>query len=181
MRSSASYNSAFERSTCSTYHGVKSGSVKAARNAAMSSSPSPASPTPAPAYVEVSLAPSAVTASTNDGNLPANTIDGSLATRWSGSGDGAWIQFDLGTVRTVGHVAVGVYQGNTRAANFELQVATTAGAWTTVASGPSSGTTTAEETYDFADQPARWVRYLGHGNTVNTWNSVTEVSIFAVP
>ena len=94
---------------------------------------------------------------------------------------GAWIQYDLGTMRTVGHVRVGVYQGNVRRNRFEIQVASTLGAWTTVWSGESSGTTTAEETYDFADAPARWVRYLGHGNSTNGWNSVTEVGLFAVP
>ena len=40
----------------------------------------------------------------------------------------------------------------------------------------SSGTTTGEQQFDFTDVSARWVRYLGHGNTVNMWNSVTEVS-----
>src|SRR5262249_41414632 len=36
-------------------------------------------------------------------------------------------------------------------------------------------------TYDFPDQPARYVRYLGHLNSIvgNNFNSVTEVSIFA--
>jgi len=137
-------------------------------------------PTP-PAYVEVTPPGSAVTASTNDGNVPGNTVDGSLGTRWSGSGDGAWVQYDLGTTRTVGHVRVGVYQGNGRRNRFDIQVATTLGQWETVWAGESSGTTTAEETYDFAEVPARWVRYLGHGSSISTWNSVTEVSLFAVP
>jgi hypothetical protein len=35
-----------------------------------------------------------------------------------------------------------------------------------------------EETFDFADRSARYVRYMGHGNTANTWNSVTEISVF---
>src|SRR5262245_8729049 len=52
-----------------------------------------------------------VTASANDGNVPANTIDGSLSTRWSASGDGQWIQFDLGASRPVGSVAIAWYQG----------------------------------------------------------------------
>jgi hypothetical protein len=31
------------------------------------------------------------------------------------------------------------------------------------------------------DVAARWVRYLGHMNTANGFNSVTEVSVFGVP
>jgi len=152
--------------------------------------PTPTSPgptptptaTPAGGYVEVTPAGSAVTASTNDGNVPANTVDNNLATRWSGCGEGAWIQYDLGTTRTVGHVRVGFYQGNARQARFDLQVSSGNGVWTNVVTGGlSSGTTTNEQTFDFTDQSARFVRYLGHGNTLNMWNSVTEVSIFAAP
>ena len=143
--------------------------------------------TPATGPVEVTPSASAVTASTNDGNLPGNTVDNSLSTRWSGSGDGAWLQLDLGTTRRVTHVRVAVYQGNARRNRFDIQTSTGGGVWTTVLAGAlTSGTTTAEETFDFPDTDARWVRYVGHGATLNaggtsTWNSVSEVSVFAVP
>src|SRR4051794_15113509 len=44
---------------------------------------------------------SSITASTDDGNLPSNAIDGNLATRWSGLGVGAYLTADLGSPRTV--------------------------------------------------------------------------------
>jgi glucose/arabinose dehydrogenase len=134
----------------------------------------------ASAYNEITPAASAVTASTDDGNVPGNVADNNLATRWSGNGDGAWLQLDLGSNRTVGHVGVAVYNGNTRRNRFDLQVSTGGGVWTTVWSGESSGTTTSEEIYDFADVTARYVRYLGHGSTATTFNSVTEVSLFGI-
>jgi endoglucanase len=138
-------------------------------------------PTPVSTYVEVTPTGSAVTASTNDGNLPGNVVDNNLATRWSANGDGQWLQLDLGSARTIGYVKVGVYNGNTRGNIFELQVSSGSGLWTTVWSGQSSGATTAEETYDMGGVSARWVRYLGHMNTANTFNSVTEISVFAAP
>jgi hypothetical protein len=146
-----------------------------------------ATPTPTPtntpggAFTEITPPASGVTASTSDANIPGNTVDNTLATRWSGNGDGTWIQYDLGSERTVAFVNVAVYQGNARRNRFDIQVATTLGQWTTVRSAESSGTTTTEETYDFDDVSARWVRYLGHGNIGSTntaMNSVTEVSIF---
>jgi hypothetical protein len=140
-----------------------------------------ATATPVSSYVEVTPTGSAVTASTNDGHVPANTVDNDLATRWSANGDGQWIQYDLGTARTVGYVNVALYQGNMRTSRFDVQVSNGGGAWTTVWSGSSTGTTTAEQKYDFPDVSARWVRYLGHGNSTNMWNSVSEVSIFAAP
>jgi len=139
-------------------------------------------PTPTPAaFVEVTPSGSAVTASTNDGNVPANVVDNNLGTRWSANGEGAWLQLDLGTTRTVTHVNVAVHQGNARRNRFDLQVSSGDGVWTTVWSGESSGTTTAEETHELTDTPARLVRYLGHGSTATTFNSVSEVSVFAVP
>src|SRR5687767_2492939 len=117
------------------------------------------------AQTEITPPAAAVTASTHDGNLPGNAVDNSLASRWSANGDGQWLQLDLGTVRTLGYVKVAAYRGNERASRFDLQVSDCCGAWSTVWTGQSSGTTTAEETYDFGDVSARYVRYLGHGNT----------------
>ena len=131
---------------------------------------------------EITPPGSAVTASTHDGNLPANVVDNSLASRWSANGDGHWLQLDLGSVRAVGSIRVAVYNGNLRRNRFELQLSSGGGIWSTVFNGESSGLTTAEEVYDFLDQDARFVRYLGHGSsdpTKATMNSVTEVSVLA--
>ena len=151
------------------------------------STPPIVTPTPTSGPIEVTPGAGAVTASTNDGNLPGNTVDNSLATRWSGCGDGAWLQLDLGTTRRVTHVRVAAYQGNVRRNQFDIQASTDGAAWTTVLTGATTnGTTTAEQTFDSADIDARWVRYVGHGAALNAggtsaWNSVTEISVFAVP
>jgi F5/8 type C domain-containing protein/polysaccharide lyase-like protein len=138
--------------------------------------------TPAPAYVEVTPGGSAVTASSNDGNVPANTVDDNLATRWSGNGDGQWLQVDLGTTRTVGYVGIAVYNGNSRRNKFDLQTSADGTTWTThLTAAETSGTTTAEEPHDIPDTPARYVRYVGHMSNVGTFNSVTEISVFAAP
>jgi hypothetical protein len=138
-----------------------------------------ATPTPGGSFVEITPAGSAVTASANDGNLPGNAVDNSLATRWTANGDGAWLELDLGSARTVSRVSVAAYNGNSRQNIFDLQVSTGGGVWTTVWSGRSSGTTTNEEMYDHPDVEARWVRYLGHMSTAGTFNSVTEISVYA--
>jgi hypothetical protein len=122
---------------------------------------------------------SAVTASANDGNVPANTVDGNLGTRWSALGDPQWIQYDLGAANTVSFVKIAWYQGATRVATFDVQLSTTGASWTNVLTGAtSSGATTALETYDFSDATARYVRIVGHGNSVNMWNSITETEVW---
>jgi hypothetical protein len=139
-------------------------------------------PTPVPGDTPVDLTPAgaAITASTNDGNVPANTVDNNLGTRWSASGDGQWIQYDLGSARTVKYVRLAWYNGNTRTSTFDVQVAgAPAGPWTTVlANRSSNGTSTALETHDFDDISGRYVRIVGRGNSVNAWNSITETEIW---
>jgi hypothetical protein len=132
-------------------------------------------------YVEVTPGPGGVTASTHDGNVPANTVDNNLNTRWSAEGDNQWIAYDLGSARTVGYLRLAVYQGNQRRNVFDIQTSGNGSSWTTIWSAESSGTTTQEQTYDFPDVQTRYIRYLGHRNSINNWNSLTEVSIFATP
>jgi hypothetical protein len=130
---------------------------------------------------QFSLSASAITASTfQSPNVPANTVDGNLATRWSAQGDPQWIQYDLGSVNTVNFVQVAVYQGDTRVQTFDLQTSSDGTNFTTVAAGlKSSGTTTALETYNLpSPASARFVRLLCHGNSVSNWNSLTEVEIW---
>ena len=138
-----------------------------------------ATPGTGPIFVEITPGAAAVSASANDGNLPGNTVDGSLSTRWSANGDGHWIRYDLGASRLVARVSIAFYNGNLRRGLFDLQVSSDNATWTNVLTGAqSSGTSTQEQLFDIPDTLARYVRYLGHGNSINSWNSLTEVSLF---
>jgi len=108
-------------------------------------------------------------------------VDNNLGTRWSASGNGQWLQLNLGSVKPVGYVKVGFYKGNERTSSFDIMVSTNGSVWTnvrTTGSFTSSGSTTAEQTFDFTDVNAQYVRYVGKGNSVNDWNSVGEISVF---
>src|ERR1051325_11656285 len=119
------------------------------------------------------------TASANDGNVPANAIDGSLSTRWSASRDGQWLKLDLGLPASIGSVKIAWYKGDQRIALFDVQTSANGTTWTTVFSGVSSGSTTALESYDVTDSSAQYVRIVGHGNSDSLWNSISEVQVFA--
>src|SRR5436309_772177 len=73
-------------------------------------SPQP-SPRPLAAAV-TSLSVLSVTASGNDGNVPQNTLDNNLATRWSAYGDGQWIRYDLGALTAIDGVNIAWYLGD---------------------------------------------------------------------
>ncbi|MDF2188176.1 PQQ-dependent sugar dehydrogenase [Paraflavitalea sp. CAU 1676] len=136
--------------------------------------------TSAPVAVIVQAAPSCtpVTASGDDGNVPANVLDNNLSTRWSANGDGQWIQLCLDDTVNVTGVQIAFHNGNTRTSTFDVLVGNNGTTWTTAAAGRvSSGTSLNLETFTFATQSGKYVRIVGHGNSVNLWNSYTEIKV----
>src|SRR5438876_1140156 len=127
------------------------------------------------------LPATSVVASANDANLPQNTLDNTLATRWSAQGDGQWIRYDLGALVAIDHVDIAWYLGDTRASSFDIQVSLDTVTWTKVFSGQSSGQTLQLESYAFPTTAGRYVRIVGHGNGASNWNSITEVAILGTP
>jgi hypothetical protein len=123
------------------------------------------------------LTVSSAIASGNDGNVPANTLDDQLATRWSNLGKGSWLDYDLGATREISGAAIAWHQGNTRVNTFTLSVSTDGSTYTQVYSGKSSGTTTAAETYTFATRTARRLRIYVYGSTLNDWASIAEARV----
>ncbi len=122
---------------------------------------------------------SAVTASSNDGNVPANAVDGNLGTRWSASGSGQWIKFDLGGNKRLGSVKLAFYNGNARTSTFDVEASMDNVSFSPVRTGIVSALNTALQTFDLPDSdPVRYVRIVGRGNSVNTWNSYTEVELW---
>ncbi|SMD09648.1 chondroitinase-B domain-containing protein [Kibdelosporangium aridum] len=120
----------------------------------------------------------AVVASADDGNVPANTLDNNLDTRWSAEGDGVWIQYDLGSAQTVGSVSIAWHKGDTRRDTFDVELSGDGSSWTPVLTRKaSSGSTLGLQNYDFSDSSGRYVRIVGHGNTVNNWTSITEATV----
>lgn len=111
-------------------------------------------------------------------NFAANTLDGDLNSRWSAGGDGQWISYDLGRYELVTSIDIAFYLGNTRTATFDVQTSCDNLAWRTwLTNAVSSGTTLALQNFELPDFPARYVRIVGHGNSVNNFNSFTEVAI----
>jgi len=110
-------------------------------------------------------------------NVPANTMDFNFGTRWSAEGMGEWILYDLGKITTVASVDISFYRGNERKAHFAISLSEDGIAFHEVFNGESGGMTLDLENYDFDDRDARYVKITGYGNTMNNWNSITEVRI----
>lgn len=128
--------------------------------------------------VQPTIAVSSVSASSHDGNLPQNTLDNNLETRWSAFGIGQWIEYDLGAEVEVSRALISFYIGDQRTSNLSIQVSINRISWNEVYNGNSSGTTIEQENFSFnSSVNARYIRIIGNGNSDNTWNSITEVDI----
>jgi len=110
-------------------------------------------------------------------NIPENTLDFDLGTRWSSNGSGEYIVFDLGQLRLVQSVSIAFFRGDARNTYFDLSTSDDGVTFTEVYTGQSSGDGLDLETFDFDNVNARFVKYTGYGNSQSTWNSITEVSI----
>jgi hypothetical protein len=122
-----------------------------------------------------------VTESSHTGsNVAALAVDGDINTNWASSGDGQWLQFDIGTNSRLGFVKLAMYKGDVRTYTFDLQVSTDAVNWTTVLPAHKNPAQLDLQVYDIADiDPVRYVRIVCHGSTYNaTLNSLAEVELW---
>ncbi|MEK3883731.1 S-layer homology domain-containing protein [Paenibacillus sp. PL2-23] len=113
------------------------------------------------------------------GNKPANTIDDNPNTRWGANGEGAWVQYDLGTVSTIGYAGIAFYKGNERSYAFDIQSSNDGITWNTIYTGNSSGKTLGMETFDVDNTDARYVRIVGKGNSATAYNGYTAVHVYS--
>jgi hypothetical protein len=120
---------------------------------------------------------SGIAAIGNDGNVPENTLDNNLNTRWSNLGLPSWIQYDLGESQPICSVDISWYRGNMRVNAFTISVSNDGINFTPIFSGQSSGKTVGLERYDVPDTMGKYLRITVTGNTENSWSSITEVRI----
>ncbi len=118
-----------------------------------------------------------VTASTHDGNVPENTIDGDGTTRWSAQGV-QHITWELGKSSKLNCIAIHFYNGAARRAYFDLQVSDDGNNWTEISDQISCGTWDGLEYFSLNDLNGRYVRLVGDGTNVGDWNSVCEIKIY---
>jgi len=123
-----------------------------------------------------------VTASSSEPGFPPELmLDGSQDedSRWNAQGDGQFAVFDLGRPYTVKYVTAAFFQGNERVARFEVLVSANGQTYTQVFNGQSGSQTDKLTGFNCAiAPPARYVKLIGHGNSQNDFNEITEFEIF---
>lgn len=119
-----------------------------------------------------------VFASGNDGNTADNVLDGNLNTRWSVEGKGEFLEFCLGNEdQLVTGVKIAFFNGTTRKSRFDIWYSDTGTGWRVLKRGfESSGLSNEKEEFVFPQAyQAKKIKIIGQGNSLNDWNSYTEV------
>lgn len=117
-----------------------------------------------------------VTASSDDGNVPGNTNDRDPDSRWSAEGSEQYLQLELDREQWIDAISLLFYSGNLRANYFDLEVSTDGEHYQRVITGAASKKQDPNRTETFTFEPvrAKYVKYIGHGNELNAWNSIIE-------
>ncbi len=113
-------------------------------------------------------------------NPPENTFDMDFGTRWAADSTltpEQWIMFELDDIYPLERIGVAWMSGTARKYKYKLEISVDGNNWTQIFDGESSGENAKCEYHDIAGQMAKFVRYTGRGNSVNNWNSITEIEI----
>ena len=120
----------------------------------------------------------AVSSTPEAANVGPNMLDGDLTTRWAGNGAGENALFDLGSVKPIDAIAIAYEWGDERKYSFEIEVSKDGEYYEPLWKGASCGYTEDMELIELDNRvEARYVKFIGGGNTVNAWNGVREFAI----
>lgn len=114
---------------------------------------------------------------TDKGNTPEKSIDNSLSTMWAAEGD-QWICYDLGQSQAINMLSILFAKGNERIFKLDIEISDDNKTWKRVFTGESSGESTTHENFYFKTTKGRYIRIVGHGNSINQWNSYQDVKVW---
>jgi uncharacterized repeat protein (TIGR02059 family) len=116
-------------------------------------------------------------------NYPANIIDGNIGTMWASNGDNEWLLLELKTAFSVQHVDLAFQPGQKRESFFDILGSEDMTTWETILSKSNScAFSGALQVFDFpsskTDKEFKYIKVIGHGNTTDAWNYISEFRIF---
>jgi len=111
------------------------------------------------------------------GQTAAMAHDGDLGTRWKSFGTNEWIEFDLGSSKTISSVEIAITDGASRIYDFEVEV-WNGSSWDVAFDGSNSEQTSDFEIYDFSTPlTGSKVRVSCHGSNYSNANYIKEIRI----
>lgn len=112
------------------------------------------------------------------GKNEQNLIDSNSVTYWDGPDEGTWFELDFGETVPLEAVLIGFKNGHLRNQYFDIEVSADGNTYTKVGEYISGGFTEKVELFSFSKTNGRYLKFVGHGNSVNNYSFVNEVYAF---
>jgi uncharacterized repeat protein (TIGR02059 family) len=114
---------------------------------------------------------------------PYNILDGNIGTMWSVSGDNHWLRMELKEPFNIKHVKVAFQSGQKKASYFDLLASNDTLTWDPILTKSAScGFSGDLQVFEFPEAKAfeeyRFIKVVGHSNSVDAWNYISEFKIF---
>jgi uncharacterized repeat protein (TIGR02059 family) len=114
---------------------------------------------------------------------PYNIIDGDIATIWSANGDEQWIILELKEPFNIQHIKLAFQPGQNKESYFDILGSDDKENWEPVLTKSRSCAFSGNlQVFDFPPSKTgkefRFVKLIGRGNAVDTWNYISEFRIF---
>jgi hypothetical protein len=114
-----------------------------------------------------------------------NVIDGNLSTKWSANGDNQWLTFTLAKSFKVNYLEIAFLPGQRYESDFDIYASKDNINWDLILSSASSCNFSGDfQVFDFPisdiNTEYSYIKLVGHGNSLNRWNYISEIKIAGV-
>jgi hypothetical protein len=115
-------------------------------------------------------------------DYPNNITDGNTATKWSSNGDNQWLLLKLAEPFKISHVELAFLQGQQYESYFDIYASKDNLIWEPILTKEVSCNFSGDrQVFDFPSSNTgteySYIKYIGHGNSLNTWNIISEFKI----
>ncbi|MGD0754928.1 MAG: T9SS type A sorting domain-containing protein [Bacteroidales bacterium] len=116
-------------------------------------------------------------------DYPNNASDGSLTTKWSTNGDNQWLSFALIEPYKISYLEIAFLPGQMYSSYFDIYASKDSITWEPILIQDTSCNFSGDlQVFDFPASSTNteysFLKYVGHGNSLNTWNNISEFKIF---
>ncbi len=114
---------------------------------------------------------------------PYNIIDGDIGTFWAAEGDNQWLEMELKEPFNIQHLKIAFQPGHKKESYFDILGSVDKVNWEPILTKTAScGFSGDLQVFKFPEAKAgegyRYVKLVGHSNSVDNWNYISEFRIF---
>jgi uncharacterized protein YjdB len=114
---------------------------------------------------------------------PYNVVDGNIGTKWSSDGNDQWLIVELKQSFDIQHVKLAFQPGEERESYFDILGSEDKVNWEPILVKFASCSFSSDlQVFEFppskTEKEFKYVKLIGRGNSVDTWNNISELKIF---